>query len=176
MSKILSTKKAQAAMEYLINYGWAMLVLAIVIGAIVFTGAFNPSYFVMEECNLGPSFNCYAQLAQDAYDTSKTNVFMNITNAMSYPVNLTNISFTAEDIGIQGITINTVNVGTYLASGDSALVKGIFSGSVRPQKGTVKKINLNLSYYVCAEEVNPACNREDVYLRKANGRIIAQVQ
>lgn len=66
----MKTMKGQAAIEYMMNYGWAVLVLAIVMGAILFTGVFNPNYFVMEECYLGPALNCHAQLISGATDTT----------------------------------------------------------------------------------------------------------
>jgi len=42
-------KQAQAAMEFLMNYGWAFLVVFIAIGALAFFGIFNPEKFMQDE-------------------------------------------------------------------------------------------------------------------------------
>ncbi|MDE1846336.1 MAG: LamG domain-containing protein [Candidatus Micrarchaeota archaeon] len=40
-----SQRKAQSAMEYLMTYGWAILIIAVVLGALYQLGVFNPSTF-----------------------------------------------------------------------------------------------------------------------------------
>jgi len=37
--------KAQSAMEYLMTYGWAILIIAVVLGALFQLGVFNPMTF-----------------------------------------------------------------------------------------------------------------------------------
>jgi len=51
-------KKAQAAMEFLMTYGWALLVVLIAIGALAFFGVLNPSRFLPNSCTLAPGFAC----------------------------------------------------------------------------------------------------------------------
>ena len=45
-------KKAQAAMEFLMTYGWAILVVLIVIGALAYFGVLNPQNLLPEKCTL----------------------------------------------------------------------------------------------------------------------------
>ncbi len=52
--------KGQAAMEYLMTYGWALVALVVVIAALMATGVFNPSYMVSEECTMQPDLSCGA--------------------------------------------------------------------------------------------------------------------
>ena len=42
---ILCSKKAQSAMEYLLTYGWAVLIITIVLAALSYLGVFNPLTF-----------------------------------------------------------------------------------------------------------------------------------
>ena len=58
MKKKISQKKAQAAMEFLMTYGWALLVVLIAIGALAFFGVLNPSRFLPNSCTLAPGFAC----------------------------------------------------------------------------------------------------------------------
>ncbi len=43
-------KKGQAAMEFLMTYGWAILVVIIAIGSLWYFGALNPSTFLPNQC------------------------------------------------------------------------------------------------------------------------------
>ena len=38
-------QKSQSAMEYLMTYGWSILIIAVVLGALAYLGVFNPLYF-----------------------------------------------------------------------------------------------------------------------------------
>ena len=51
-------KRAQAAMEFLMTYGWALLVVLIAISALAFFGVLNPGRFLPETCVLGPGLAC----------------------------------------------------------------------------------------------------------------------
>jgi len=43
-------KKAQAAMEFLMTYGWAILVVLVAIGALAYFGVLSPEQFLPEKC------------------------------------------------------------------------------------------------------------------------------
>ena len=43
-------KKGQAAMEFLMTYGWAILVVLIAIGALSYFGVLSPEKFLPEKC------------------------------------------------------------------------------------------------------------------------------
>ena len=51
-------KKGQAAMEFLMTYGWALLVVLIAIAALAFFGLLNPSRFLPEKCEIAPGLTC----------------------------------------------------------------------------------------------------------------------
>ena len=51
-------KKGQAAMEFLMTYGWAILVVLIAISALAYFGVLNPSRFLPESCTLVPGLSC----------------------------------------------------------------------------------------------------------------------
>ncbi|MDO8339671.1 MAG: hypothetical protein Q7T16_03365 [Candidatus Burarchaeum sp.] len=51
-------KKGQAAMEYLMTYGWAILVIVIVLAALLYLGVFNIGSRVPEQCNLPVGIMC----------------------------------------------------------------------------------------------------------------------
>ena len=51
-------KRGQAAMEFLMTYGWAILVVLIAIGALAYFGVLNPSRFLPSSCTLIPGLDC----------------------------------------------------------------------------------------------------------------------
>lgn len=53
LPKIVVTKKAQSALEFLTTYGWAFLVILIMIGALSYFGVLDPSRFLPEKCVFG---------------------------------------------------------------------------------------------------------------------------
>lgn len=167
----MANSKGQVIIEYLINYGWALLVLAIVMAAMLATGVFNPSYFVIEECYLGSSFSCHAQLASIS---GSTVAYINVSNTMGYPIRLANITFSAENVGgVAGIRNETATMNLDMNTGSSTIATAVFSGQT--QKGSVKKILMQISYYICAEEVNPTCAADSSYLRTVSGRMVQKV-
>ena len=42
-------KKSQAAMEFLLTYGWAILAAIVAIGVLAYTGVFSPGNYFVEE-------------------------------------------------------------------------------------------------------------------------------
>lgn len=54
----MNKMRGQAAMEYLMTYGWALLILLVVIGVLFSMGVFNPQNYMSEECSFQPSLQC----------------------------------------------------------------------------------------------------------------------
>jgi uncharacterized protein (UPF0333 family) len=79
-------KKAQAALEYLMTYGWAILVIVIVIAALYALGVFTPKASVA--CT--PCFSSFAYLD---HSYASNNFTLKIRNG-------------ARDITITGVTFN----------------------------------------------------------------------
>lgn len=47
-------RKGQAAMEFLMTYGWALLIVLVVIGALAYFGLLNPDRFLPDKAELSP--------------------------------------------------------------------------------------------------------------------------
>jgi hypothetical protein len=73
------TKKGQAAMEFLMTYGWALLVVLIAIAALAFFGLLNPSRFLPERCEIAPGLTCMDFNAKTDKDVSIGDAEDNIT-------------------------------------------------------------------------------------------------
>jgi hypothetical protein len=63
-------KRAQAAMEFLMTYGWAILVVLVVIGALAYFGVLNPQNLLPDRCEMQQGFYCKDyRLSDGAVDT-----------------------------------------------------------------------------------------------------------
>jgi hypothetical protein len=51
-------RKAQGALEFLMTYGWAFLVILIMIGALAYFGVLNPNRFLPDRCTFGSQIIC----------------------------------------------------------------------------------------------------------------------
>jgi hypothetical protein len=51
-------KKGQAALEYLITYGWGFLVIIVAIGALAYFGLLSPTRYIPARCEFGAQLEC----------------------------------------------------------------------------------------------------------------------
>ena len=66
-------RKGQAAMEFLMTYGWAILVVLVAIGALAYFGVLNPARFLPESCTIAPGIGCKFQVTSTGLDLKLTN-------------------------------------------------------------------------------------------------------
>jgi uncharacterized protein (UPF0333 family) len=70
-------KKAQAAMEFLMTYGWAILVVLVAIGALAYFGVLSPDNFLPERCTGPAGLDCLDKATIDAGSDSVIFVLKN---------------------------------------------------------------------------------------------------
>lgn len=56
--KTIKSRKAQAAMEFLLTYGWAILVVLAAIGALAYFGVLSPNRFMPSKCTMPAGIFC----------------------------------------------------------------------------------------------------------------------
>ena len=79
-------KKAQAAMEFMMTYGWTILVIIIAGGALVYFDVLNPGKFLPDSCNI-EGFTC------TDFKLDKNYLQLYITNNIGDDIAITNITF-----------------------------------------------------------------------------------
>ncbi|MCX8146992.1 MAG: hypothetical protein N3D84_00825 [Candidatus Woesearchaeota archaeon] len=82
-------KRAQAAMEFLMTYGWAILVVLVVIGALAYFGVLSPQKLLPDKCTATTGFTCTDKTA----DTSAIKI--KLLNGIGETVTVTDASFTS---------------------------------------------------------------------------------
>jgi len=89
----VKVKRAQAAMEFLMTYGWAILVVLVVIGALAYFGVLNPSQLLPEKCTLPIGFNC------KDFRVNSSSIKVDIENGAGRGVRIFVINFTSDALG-----------------------------------------------------------------------------
>lgn len=77
---MIRKKHSQAAMEFLMTYGWALLVVLIAISALAYFGVLNPSRFLPNRCQFGPGVACVDFMAKQPVGGDDGNITMLIRN------------------------------------------------------------------------------------------------
>ena len=82
-------KKAQAAMEFLMTYGWAILVVLLAIAALAYFGVLNPGKYLPSSCTFNqPGLSCI----DFKVDGTANTVTLVIQNGMGQDLNSINVS------------------------------------------------------------------------------------
>lgn len=83
----MTTIRAQSAVEYLSSYGWAVVVIAVVLAALFAYGILNPNIFFTQSCTFPSDFKCVAPLL-----VSNGLLYVNLTQETASPINITGVA------------------------------------------------------------------------------------
>ncbi len=127
MSKFLKfSRKSQAAMEFLMTYGWAILVVLVAIGALAYFGVLSPDRFLPSKCTLPAGIAC-TDFRIDAPST----INVVLRNGMGFDA--TSVSVTASGCTTADATPATIangDLGSYAVTGCTLTAGSKYSGDV----------------------------------------------
>jgi len=84
-------KKGQAALEFLTTYGWAFLIIILVIGALSYFGVLRPSKLLPEKCMFGNDFDCVAAVV-DGGDGTNGQIRFRLQNKVGLPIYVVSVN------------------------------------------------------------------------------------
>ena len=88
----MRTKKSQAAIEFLVTYGWAILGVIIAIAALSYFGVFNTTNYTKDMCDFGSQFNCEDYIIhQDGW------VALKLRNNFGTAITVTGVDISIDD-------------------------------------------------------------------------------
>ncbi len=159
-------KKAQAALEFLTTYGWAFLVILIMIGSLAYFGILNPSKILPNRCNFGPEFECLDwQLSLTTND-----VKIKMKNNVGEPIVISNFTLGSETTTALACTA-PANIGAANVWGTSEVRDFTLSScniaAAGFQKGEKDKALINIKYY--------SIKSGSTYTHEINGEIFSTV-
>jgi len=88
----MKTRKGQAAIEFIMTYGWAILVVLAAIGALAYFGVLNPGNFLPDRCTLSAGFSCI----EFKVDGSSDDIKIRIQNNLGVDVSTVNVTITGK--------------------------------------------------------------------------------
>lgn len=111
----IMVRKGQAAMEFLMTYGWAILVVLAAIGALAYFGVLSPDNFLPSKCTISPEFAC----TEWKVNTDGT-VQLGLQNNLGSTASEINVTLVGPDCPTSTVTVTSVPNGrNFNASGDN---------------------------------------------------------
>ena len=129
-------KRGQAALEFLMTYGWAILVVLVVIGALAYFGVLNPDSLVPDKCTLSTGISC------DDFMIENNKITIKLGNGLGRRVKISRVE--AKQIGGGADCINTTE--TTLDNSELATLELAKSSCSITDTGRKPKFKLNVTY------------------------------
>ena len=158
--KILKSIKAQAALEFLTTYGWAFLIILVMIGTLAYFGVINPSRILPSRCTFSSEFSCSDHLLK------ANEVRVKLKNNLGEPVELTSVSLTKDD-GV-AISCTAPALGTWKAGEVKELAWTSCADPTGLIQGNKGKVLMSLKYYSSAST--------STYTKESQGEVYSTVQ
>lgn len=130
--------RAQVALEFITTYGWAILIVTIMIGALAYYGVVNPKNLIQENCISSPSFNCVDHVL-DTKDLS------HLTLSVNLPEGVDILEVKADDITNNKETTCVFSPSS-VNQGQRVSIDCDFSSIIDYSEGQIIKINYVLTY------------------------------
>ena len=86
----MRSSRAQAAIEFLMTYGWAALIILVVMGMLFYLGVFNPSTSAASSCVLPSGFTCVEYRLDD-----NGNLYLDVGQATGRTITVTGVGCSA---------------------------------------------------------------------------------
>ncbi len=163
--------RGQAAIEYIMTYGWAILALVIIIAMLAGSGILSPSFMVSEECTLGSNLPCRFAIFNQG---GETNLALGLDNGFPYKIKIISVQVVDPAHGgeFQGFAENAE-----VESGANYTAQAKLSGAeVTPN--TVLHLYANVTYVACTPEVavtgSDCSNSEHTISGTITGRVTTE--
>lgn len=132
-------KKAQAAMDFVMTYGWALLIVLASIGAFSYYIGVNPSSKIPVSCNLGLEFGCGSYLA-----TEEGEFFLEFKNLVGKEIDLVYVEFKLNNGYRQVVKVDRCGTVTY-DPGKTIIVRS-YKSDFMQFKNEKEKIDIKIVY------------------------------
>ncbi|MBU1975326.1 MAG: hypothetical protein KKG59_02885 [Nanoarchaeota archaeon] len=142
MREVRHSKRGQAAIEYLITYGWVVMIVLIIVGIGFYFGILKPTQFIEESCTSAPQIPCIdAAIGRDGW------ILINVQNSLGDTINITDVEtrdFVIDPTG-GGAVPNPFNVSSnYLLNGRKTQLRIYNAEGYAP--GELIEITFNIEF------------------------------
>jgi hypothetical protein len=120
----MTKSRGQAALEFLSTYGFAFLIILVMIGALTYFGILSPGKFISGSCLVGPEFKCRDRYIGTVSGTpNNMEVKIALQNQLGNSITLDTTAAEAESAGF-GNGSCRVAIGAAVPSTTATLVGG----------------------------------------------------
>ncbi|MFH0817398.1 MAG: hypothetical protein V1909_02070 [Candidatus Micrarchaeota archaeon] len=180
-------KKGQAAIEYLMTHGWAILSLTAILVILYSMGVFSPSKYVRQECYFQPDFYCQSfRLVKG--ESQPYILTFSINNGLGFDILVDEVNITTADLGKGGEYTHSNLCSTGICVPGSGLIKQgellnvtfpITSAESLPERGAMRQMKVSIAYRNCKTDSSYAgtpetCSNGSPHI--VSGRIVANVE
>ena len=164
------SKKSQAALEFLTTYGWAFLVILVMIGALAYFGVLRPSKILPDRCNFGPEIRCLDyKIGFGATGNGDGTFSLWLKNNLGEPIVLQGIGAGSESVQSYSCTFSSPAL-PYTWGTDSPVdfsFTSCQSNNVGFVKGNKGKVYVNITYYLAKSS--------STYTRQVAGEVYSTI-
>jgi len=121
-------KKGQAAMEFLMTYGWAILVVIAAIAALAYFGVLDPARLLPDRCTSSAGMDCV-----DKANVESTQMDVALRNNVGFTINVT-------DLAVTGFSACTAELA---AEGAAGTLTNLSQGAVSVANNEVIKLQVS---------------------------------
>ena len=164
---MIKSSKSQSALEFLTTYGWAFLVILIMIGTLAYFGILTPSKVLPNRCTIGAEFSCLDYKIDATGNTFR----IRLKNNVGEPISISALTLGSESSTAFSCTLTTpATLPFTFATGTPqdfiwGTCNSAAAGMIVGEKG---KILLTLTYNSIASG--------STYSRQTKGEVYAAVQ
>ena len=109
LKKLFVNKKSQAALEFIMTYGWAILVVLVAVGALAYFGVLSPDKFLPSKCTLQSGLACIDHKVQAAPAGTGNAGLVTVVLQNSLGFDLSSVIVGAGDCGNSGSGVSMAN-------------------------------------------------------------------
>jgi hypothetical protein len=131
-------RKGQAALEFLMTYGWAILVVLAAIAALAFFGVLNPGRFLPEKCTMPSGLACLD------FQVVSGQLTLIVQNSFGFDIN--NVAVTLSNGTGCAQSTNMTGAGSLTNGAKATYTLGLnASTACQPSSGKFR-VNVNMNY------------------------------
>ena len=122
---MIAQKRGQAALEFLMTYGWAILVVLAAIAALAYFGVLSPEKLLPTKCLLETGFTCVSSKIEP------TQAIIVLNNGIGKTIEITGIDIAGCADNTLNATMLSGNEQTFTITGcDNGVVRDVFRGEI----------------------------------------------
>jgi len=128
-------------MEFLMTYGWAVLILLTVVAILFYLGIFNPRTVSPNACVLPAGFSCYGYRIASG-GAGNGNLTLDLVQTTGHSVNITDMACTDQDT----VTYTAINQRAYDGDRLTISLNCTKSDGTRPEVGEYYRGSIYINY------------------------------